>query len=256
MQLRRFGLIQIFCCLGSSCLMAQPIQPPFLSPKSIPVQRPASNLTLPVHPVVESAEEPSSTLPLRAQEILKFWFGPLRGYSDYPTDQSAAWGAGSFTVNEQIRALFEDDVKRAILGNYNVWRETPRGRLALILLLDQFPRNIYANSPRALAADAMARGLVLEGIQRGDDLRLYPIERAFFYLPLKHAEDRGLQEHSVKLYQQLFNQSPENLRPQMQAYLEDAKVHRNIIDRFGRFPNRNFILKRTSTPEEILYFNR
>ncbi|WP_068467764.1 DUF924 family protein [Candidatus Protochlamydia phocaeensis] len=196
------------------------------------------------------------TVPERAQQILDFWFGPLSGPDSYPTDKVSIWLANSPDIDRQIREEFAFDVQNAINGDLNSWRDTPKGRLALILLLDDFSRIIYRNTPQAFASDAMAKGLVLEGIQRGDDKKLYPIERAFFYLPLEHSEDPKLQALSVNVYKQLFEQAPDKIKSQMQQFYQYALFNQQVISRFGRFPHRNAILGRTSTPEEIIYLNQ
>lgn len=187
------------------------------------------------------------------ESILNFWFGFLPGPDFFPDDKLRVWFASTPEIDRQIRYNFSQDMINAARGEYNSWRETPRGLLALILLLDQFPRHIYRNQSRAFALDRMARALVLEGLQRGDDKQLFPIERAFFYLPLEHSEDLAVQNLSVASYRQLVAQSPGVIQPQMQDFLQSAILHQQQIARFGRFPYRNAILERESTPEETLF---
>lgn len=186
-------------------------------------------------------------------EILDFWFGFLPGPNYFPQDKMPIWFASSPEIDRQIRDNFGQDVINAERGEYNNWRDTPHGRLALIILLDQFSRHIYRKQPQEFMFDRMARALVIEGIQKGDDKRLYPIERAFFYLPLEHAEDLQMQNLSVASYQQLLVASPEALKPQMEDFLQAAIMHQQQIARFGRFPYRNAILGRDSTPEETVF---
>src|SRR5690606_32287203 len=131
--------------------------------------------------------------------------------------------------------------------------ETPQGRLALIILLDQFPRNMYRETPQAFAFDAKARALTLEGLQAGDDQALRPIERVFFYLPLEHAEDLALQHRCVELFETLAASLPEETRKSFDGFTDFARKHRVIVERFGRFPHRNAILGRESTDEEIAF---
>jgi uncharacterized protein (DUF924 family) len=194
--------------------------------------------------------------PERALEILDFWFGNLPNPGFFPRDKVPIWLASTPDIERQIRENFSQDVLDAMRGDYNSWRETPRGRLALILLLDQFTRIIYRNKPQAFMADRMARALALEGIQKGDDKSLFPVERAFFYLPLEHAEDLQLQNLSVAYYRQLLADSPPSIQPQMQAFLQYAILHQQQIARFGRFPYRNAILGRESTPEEVVFLTQ
>jgi uncharacterized protein (DUF924 family) len=198
----------------------------------------------------------SPQLPEKAVDILDFWFGFLPGPDFFPTDKVSIWFVGTPDVDRQILDNFSQDILNAMRGDYNSWRETPRGRLALILLLDQFPRHVYRNQPHEFIADRMAQALVLEGLQKGDDKHLYPIERAFFYLPLEHSEDLQLQALSVASYRQLLAESPENIQPQLQAFLQFAILHQQQILRFGRFPYRNAILGRESTPEEVVFINQ
>lgn len=194
--------------------------------------------------------------PERALDILDFWFGFLPSPDIFPEDKMSIWFADSPEVDRQIRGNFFNDFQNALRGDYNSWRETPRGRLALILLLDQIPRHIYRNKPQEFMSDLMARSLVLEGMQKGDDDQLYPIEKAFFYLPLEHSENLGLQNLSVASYRRLLAEAPMDIKPEMQAFLRYAILHKQQIDRFGRFPHRNPILGRESTPEEVVFLNQ
>lgn len=182
--------------------------------------------------------------------ILEFWFGPFLTADYFPRDKMSIWYPSDPDINRQILDNFEQDFLNAQKGEYNHWRNNPRGRLALILLLDQFPRYVYLNRPQEFLTDRMAKALVLEAIQKGEDKKLYPIERAFFYLPLQHAEDLELQDLSVAYYRQLWMESSEQVRPQIEDFLKGALLHRQQIARFGRFPYRNAILGRESTPEE------
>lgn len=197
-----------------------------------------------------------NAVPARAQEILDFWFGPLSGPNDVSSSRAPMWFSENPEFDRQIRNRYEDDIRQALSGKLDDWRSTPQGRLALILLLDQFPRHIYRNLPKSLAFDTMARGLVVEGLQQGDDKKLFPIERVFFYMPFQHSEDLGFQNQSVKLYLQLVNEAPSNIKPQMEVYLRYAILSKQTIARFKRFPYRNKILGRSPTPEEMIYLNQ
>ncbi len=245
-------------CLMPFILQAQDVNLPpsqsSLPEQSMPLQAEA--------PLMSKLPEAAPTgmmqtaLPERAQQILDFWFGPLPSPIFFPVEKISTWFANSPDSDWQIRENFSQDIVKAMRGELNSWRETPRGRLALIVLLDQFPRHIYRNQPQAFTADSMARGLVIEGLQKGDDKRLYPVERAFFYLPLEHTEDLAMQNLSVELYQQLLAQSSVMIRPQMQEFLRFAILHWQHIIQFGRFPHRNAILGRESTPEEVVFLTQ
>jgi uncharacterized protein (DUF924 family) len=207
---------------------------------------------------VENSIQINSTIPEmpyaeRIRTVLDFWFGPLPDPEFFPAAKVPVWFSISPETNRQLREQFLPDVLLARQGKLNQWRETPRGRLALILLLDLFARHIYRNSAQAFMSDSMAKGLAIEGIQAGDDQALYPIERAFFYLPLEHAENPIAQAQSVTLYQQLLSQAPVGLHEVMQDFYYSAVLHQQQILRFGRFPHRNSLLKRQSTPEEVVF---
>lgn len=188
----------------------------------------------------------------KINQVLKFWFGPLSSPTQFPAEKISMW-EGTPASDNYIKRIFFDDYRKAVMGQYADWRMTPKGRLALIIMLDQIPRHIYPDQPQMFATDAMARGLALEGIQRGDDLTLFPIERAFFYMPLQHSESAEMQALSVSEYQKLVVQSPPAMKPIMQEFLRLAVKHQEVVDRFGRFPHRNAILGRQSTPEEKVY---
>lgn len=186
------------------------------------------------------------------QEVLDFWFGPLKNREVKSNDKNALWFGGNVAFDQEIRDRFEDLVLKASKRELDFWKKKPRGRLALLILLDQFPRNIYRKSPQAFAFDAIAQELALEGLAQGDDLKLLPIERVFFYLPLEHAENLQLQELSVTQFETLASNYPES-QDQYHDYAEYARRHHAIIARFGRFPHRNTILGRTSTHEEVAF---
>lgn len=189
------------------------------------------------------------------EQILDFWFpGEPR---DEPAAASAMerWFQADPAFDEAIRVSFSDAVKHALQGGFDEWREEPGSRLALILLLDQMTRNIFRGSAEAFAGDARALALCREGLDRGHDLGLRPFERMFFYLPLEHVEDKPLQEHSVFCYEQLAKRARPPYEAALASGLEYAKMHRDIIVRFGRFPHRNKVLGRTSTPAEQIYLD-
>ena len=142
---------------------------------------------------------------------------------------------------------------KAAAGELSDWQMTPSGRLALILLTDQFPRNIYRDSPRAFALGSKALAVCLDGIKSDFDVKLRPIERVFFYLPLEHAESLRHQEQSVNLFRELAESATGNQKTLFGEYLDCAVRHRDIVARFGRFPHRNKILERESTAEEIAF---
>ena len=187
------------------------------------------------------------------ETILDFWFGSNPDDSAVAKEKSALWWSKNASIDDEIRQRFESSVIRSAAGELADWQSNPRGRLALLLLTDQFPRNIYRDSPRAFAHDSKALAWSLDGIERGQDLKLRMIERVFFYLPLEHSESLRHQEKSVKYFRELFSMVGPESKPIFEEYLNFALRHRDIITRFGRFPHRNKILGRESTTDELAF---
>ena len=182
--------------------------------------------------------------------VLDFWFGNAGGDTATAQAQQKLWWSKNETVDADIRNRFGGLVEAAASGRHDDWALDPRGRLALILLFDQFPRNMYRDTPRAFAYDPLACKLALDGIAANSDRTLRSIERVFFYLPLEHAESPELQERCVALFTSLAAGAPEADRKTFAGYVDYAVRHRDVIHRFGRCPHRNRILGRASTPEE------
>jgi len=191
----------------------------------------------------------------RSEEILRYWFDEV-GDWDFPPEREAMWFGKDPEVDAEIRRRFGTDVERAAAGLLDDWAETPRGRLALVVLLDQFPRNIHRGKPAAFAHDGKALALAREGVARGHDRALRPIERAFFYLPFEHAESREAQAASVRLFRALLDEAPPEAKDRFRVFHDYAVAHQRIIDRFGRFPHRNEILGRETTPEEAAFLQQ
>jgi uncharacterized protein (DUF924 family) len=143
--------------------------------------------------------------------------------------------------------------EQARKGELDHWAETPRGRLALIIVLEQFSRNVYRGSPLSYAQDEKALELAVEGIDSGMDRELSPMERIFFWMPLGHSEDLALQERVVRHQEEEAANAPPHLRAMAEFGISQAKAARDVIARFGRHPHRNEILGRDSTPEELEY---
>ena len=176
------------------------------------------------------------------EDVLDFWFG------DDPTLFREAWFRTDPTFDAACRARFGTVLEAARTGALDSWAETPRGTLALVIVLDQLSRNIHRGTPDAFAADTRARALARAAVARGDDRRLGPLERSFLYLPFEHAEDLADQAMSVRLFETLRGTYDTADRA-----IEYAERHREVIRRFGRFPHRNAILGRASTAEELAY---
>jgi len=191
---------------------------------------------------------------VEAHEIIhEFWFGSDPNDAVVAQKKSNLWWAKKSENDQEIQRRFGMYVDMAARSELDGWIKSAGSMLALILLTDQFPRNIFRNTPKAFEFDSLAQELCLSGIKQGMDKTLRPIERVFFYLPLEHAESTEHQEQSVQLYTKLFQEVPANQMDQFRGYLTFALRHRSIIARFGRFPHRNVILNRESTPEEAAF---
>ncbi len=201
--------------------------------------------TTPNHFLAELMETPDT--------IRRFWFGDHASDAAVAADKSSLWWSKNAETDARIRHHFEDMVIKAGQRELDGWAATPDGRLALILLTDQFPRNIYRDSGKAFAFDALARAWCREGLALGVDAMLRPIERVFFYLPLEHSESVSDQAQAVELFQSLAAQAAPDAKATFDGFLDFARRHKIIIDRFGRFPHRNRLLDRASTPEEAAF---
>lgn len=185
------------------------------------------------------------------ENILEFWFGTFPdAYSSDPTRVNMWFRDGS-NYDQEIFISFGSVYQDAINSELDHWQETPRGRLALIILLDQFSRHIHRQQAEAFMQDKKAQEVCLDGIGAGDDLSLHPVERSFFYLPLEHAEDIDRQNLGVEAFTRLMEDVPEAHRKPFEMSLEWAVKHYTVIERFDRFPELNEILGRESTREEL-----
>lgn len=192
-------------------------------------------------------------MPDKIHELLNFWFGHL-GSADLPSsDRTNLWFGENDAVRQQLIKAFQMEFDAAASGSLGEWEKTPRGRLALIILLDQFPRYIYRRSSQAFVHDQFAQQLCVEGLRDKMDQSLTLIERVFFYMPLVHAEDEEIQEKSIRLYQDLVSLSMSETTQIYQLFLAYAYAHFRVIKEFGRFPQRNKILGRESTDSEVAF---
>ena len=183
--------------------------------------------------------------------VNEFWFGSDSDDAAVIKQQSTLWWSKQADSDDAIRRRFEPTLSAAAQHGLDAWAQSPHGLLSLILLTDQFPRCIYRDTPKAFAFDAQALAWCLDGLARMIDQELRPIERVFFYFPLEHVEVLEHQEHSVRLFQELARKVPSAQRSLFERYVEYAVRHRDIIARFGRFPHRNTIFGRLSTPQEL-----
>ena len=210
----------------------------------------------PRHLGASGAEDPRNVDRAAIDRLLDFWFGPLGDDGTVDREHRVLWFYPSEDFDQRCREGFAGDLARAARGDLDPWASTPHGRLALIILLDQFSRNIYRGTARAFAQDAKAFALCEEGVADGMDRALRPAERLFFYLPLEHAEDITLQRLSVETFRRLCRAVAPAWRKDYESFLDYAQRHHDIIARFGRFPHRNAALERPSTPEEIEFLKQ
>lgn len=183
--------------------------------------------------------------------VLTFWFGDAAVEDVSYGARRKLWFRKNEAVDAEIRDRFADTYERARQGQLQSWRSTRAGRLALIVVCDQFPRNMFRGTAEAFATDAFARELAKEAIALGDDQALPPEQRFFLYLPLEHSENLDDQNRSVALFQALAEAHPD-----LADTYDYAVKHRDVIARFGRFPHRNEALGRISTPEEIEFLKQ
>jgi uncharacterized protein (DUF924 family) len=184
-------------------------------------------------------------------DVLSFWFGaPVADEADLMT-RIQRWFRGGPEMDEDIRRRFGPTVEAAMRPELDGWAVTAHGRLALVLLLDQMTRSLYRNDRRAYAGDAHAQALSVEAFDRGIHRELGFIEGMFLAMPMAHAEDLVLQERVVRLATELDAQAPPEYRLMTTIGIEQTAKYLGVIRRFGRFPHRNAILGRASTPEEV-----
>lgn len=189
----------------------------------------------------------------RIDAVISCWFEEKQLSAPQIDGRMDVWFGEDAVFDQQIQSEFLGDVEEASEGKLDHWAHTPRGRLALILLLDQFRRNIYRGTAEAYAQDKRALKLCVEGAMEKKDKGLSPIQRAFFYMPLQHAESRKVQAKSVAIFSRLADAVSPTYVETFMTITQFAELHRDIIEQFGRFPHRNVVLNRANTPEEEEY---
>jgi len=181
-----------------------------------------------------------------AADILAFWFG--RAGEPGHGQPRSEWFRKDAAFDEAIRSRFLPAVETALADGLADWADSPEGLLALVILLDQFPRNLFRGNARMFAGDVRARQLAERALAQGWDQALNSVDKLFVYLPFEHSEALADQERSVALFAALAAEHPGN-----DGFLDYAHRHHEVIARFGRFPHRNAALGRPSTPEETIY---
>ena len=190
------------------------------------------------------------------ETILEYWFGNDPDDAAVAKNRSSLWWSKNPKTDDEIRNRFGPLLLAAESGDLDDWQSSTGGRLALILLTDQFPRNIYRGTSAAFRFDRIALNLSLNGLKLALDKDLRHIQRVFFYLPLEHSENLGYQQRCVRLFQDLAREVSLDLKPVFEGYVDYALRHQVIIERFGRFPHRNLILGRQSTSDEIHFLEQ
>lgn len=185
-------------------------------------------------------------------EVLEFWFDDVAGEDG----ELPKWFRKSAQFDAEIEERFGRAIEAARAGELDDWAQDARGALALVVLLDQFTRNACRGTPAAFSGDEKALSVTRRAIARGFDQELPTPERGFLYMPLEHAEDGEAQAESVSAFQGLVATAPEEHRDLAQMFLRYAKLHKVVIDRFGRYPHRNEILGRETTAEEAEFLQQ
>lgn len=188
-------------------------------------------------------------------DVLQFWLGAPAADAESFGKKVRRWFSTDKALDAEIRTRFGDAVERARDGALDEWAKTPRGRLALIILLDQFTRNLHRGTPRTYENDARALALAEAALDDHDDAELSFEEKMFLYMPLAHSEDVSRQERHVALVVAAANAAPPALEQAYAAATNHAKGYLDQIRRFGRFPHRNAILGRTCTQEEMAFLD-
>ncbi|BAU14587.1 hypothetical protein LEP3755_51360 [Leptolyngbya sp. NIES-3755] len=180
---------------------------------------------------------------MSATEVLSFWFGDT-------LEMRKVWFTKNSDFDEEVRSRFLPIYEQAASNQLDGWSDSPESCLALIIVLDQFPRNMFRGTPRSFATDPKALKIAKDAIAKQFDQQVPPVQRFFYYLPLEHSENLDDQNESVRLYEQ-FRDNPE-----LKETYDYAIRHRVAIEQFGRFPHRNQILDRPSTPKEIEFLKQ
>lgn len=186
-------------------------------------------------------------------EMLEYWFGDAESAPDARAD--LWWGQvdDQEAVDDEIESRFGESTEHALEGGFDDWRDAPESCLALVLLLDQCPRHIYRGTARAFEGDERAVEIVQEAIDEGYDRELTVPQCIFLYMPLMHAEDASIQSQAIDRFRQLAERAPAEMKDMADDSIDHAREHAEMIEQFGRFPHRNPIFDRESTPEEKAY---
>lgn len=190
------------------------------------------------------------------QPLLDWWFGHAESATEVTAQQGKLWFGKKDSQDLEARERFGDFVDQALAGELTEWTQRPEGWLAVVLLLDQLPRMIFRDTPKAFSGDLRAQKLVAQGIAADFDRQLKPIQRLFIYLVFEHCENLAVQNEAVSRFIELVAEQPETERGVFADNLDYAERHQRVIARFGRFPHRNAVLGRESTAEELVFLKQ
>jgi len=185
--------------------------------------------------------------------VLDFWFGKLDSFGRASPEQRKKWFQKNPQFDEEIKSLFISTYHQAMEGEFQSWLDQPRSRLAYVLILDQFSRNMFRGKPEMFSADPITMDIVHSGLRSAMDEKLFLDGRVFFYMPLMHSEKIRDQEECIRRFEELREELPMEIHSHVDSNLEFAMKHWEVINRFSRFPHRNEILCRQSTPEELQF---
>lgn len=186
-------------------------------------------------------------------EVLEFWFADALESPAATDRRTAFWFRSDAATDSLIWELYGDTVTDAAAGHYDDWLQTARGRLALIIVLDQFPRNIFRGTAEVYRHDPLVISLAQAGVALGQLAGLTVPEQAFFLMPYQHAEDVEVQRAGVALMQAMVSEAPAQWQPTARVFADSAVRHHDIVENYGRFPHRNKVLGRSSTEAESRY---
>lgn len=199
---------------------------------------------------MQEIDKGNPPFPAGAREVLDYWFGDALTLGWPSQSRSALWFGGGKALDDEIARRFAASVEQALAGGLSDWESEPHCRLSLVILLDQFTRNVFRGQARAFSGDSRAQQLVRGALDLGWDEPLPLAAKVFLYMPLMHAEDPALQDLCVRRFESLLAAAPPERRKDLQGNLDFARQHRDIIAQFGRFPYRNQALGRADTQQE------
>ena len=188
--------------------------------------------------------------------VIEFWFADASNSPENAFSRKPFWYDGGKIIDQKIRKTFLGEVRSACDGELSHWVNTARGALALIIILDQFTRNVFRNTPQAYSGDELALNILNTSIKRGYDIVLSPASTIWLYHPFHHSEKVEEQDHGLELLNSLKERSPKAWHDYIEKSIEGWTRHHRIISQFGRFPHRNHILKRESTSEEKIFLKQ